>query len=129
MKKKQSGFIALIATVVISSMLVATAFTLSMTSFFARSTLLESEYKERSIALAEACVDTALLKRANDSSYSGSETIPVGTDSCSIFPIVSVSGQITIKTKAIFRNSVTNMQVVANDSDLSIASWGEVPTL
>ena len=132
MKNQQPGYIALIATIVIFSLLTAIAVTLSMTSFFVRSTLLESEYKERSIALAEACADTALLKRAANPAYVGNEIIPVNPASCTILPIITgpplPPGEIGIKTKAIFQNAVTNMCVVANDTDLAIISWREVET-
>ena len=129
MRTHESGFIALIATIVIASLLVAVAFRLSMTNFFARLSLLENEYKERSNALAEACADTALLKRATNSGYIGNETIPVGSSACSIFPIVLVGGNITIQTKGIFQHAVTNINIVANNTNLSIVSWTEIPTL
>ena len=130
----RAGFIALIATIVISSLLVATAFTLSMTSFFARSSLLENEYKERSIALAEACVDEALLRLANNPSYdpivAADGVMSVGASTCTITSVqhdFPIAGQETIKTKGIFQHSVTNIQVVAHNIDLSIVSWIEIP--
>ena len=63
----QGGFVALTSTVVIAVLLIAVTLSLNLTGFFARFNVLETEYKERSFSLAEACVQTALLKLAADS--------------------------------------------------------------
>ena len=116
------------------------ALALNSSGYFTRSTILDAEYKERSSALAEACVDTALLRLASDSGYPGLETITVGSDTCRIGPITSVGGQLTIPTCATFplqpncppstanQSALTNLQVVVNDSDLTVVSWKECPT-
>ena len=77
--KKESGFVALITAIILSFILIIVTTTLNQTSFFTRSILLDSEYKERGAALAEACVDVARLKLANDPLYSGNEpAVPLG---------------------------------------------------
>jgi len=121
------GYIAIVSTLIISILLMTVVFATSYSGFVGRFNVLNTEFKERSSALAEACVDTALLKLSQNSSYSGNENISVGSDSCSILAIESPTGQKIIKTKAIFQNSVTNLKVVATSSDLSIVSWEELP--
>ena len=49
--------------------------------------------------MAEACVDTALLKLAQNQSYNGNENISVGNDQCSVLSIETASGQKSSKQK------------------------------
>jgi len=123
----QSGYIALVSSIIISILLLAVTFAVSSNNFSSRFNVLNAEFKERSLALAEACVDTALLKLAQNPSYSGNESISVGNDQCSILAIETLPGQKIIKTKAIFQNSFTNLKITVQASDLSVISWEEVP--
>ncbi|KKT00618.1 MAG: hypothetical protein UW07_C0021G0006 [Candidatus Nomurabacteria bacterium GW2011_GWF2_43_8] len=117
---------ALMAAIIISVILLLIAANLSLTGFYGRFDILDSELKERSSALAEACVDTALLKLANDPNYAGSETITVsGSDTCNIETIFPTADPIVIDTKAIFRDATTKFQVQVNKSDLLVISWEE----
>ena len=87
---------------------------------------MDSEYKERSIGLADACADIALLKLSEDATYIGGESVPVDGDSCDIHPINTVGTDFRINTEAIFNEAETNIEVFAATADLSISSWGEV---
>ena len=126
-----SGYIALISAIVISTLLVGLTFALSYAGYFSRFNILESEYKERSLALAEACVDTALLKIAQNPGYNPSnESIPVGTDSCMVVSAQAnqpVAGQTTIKTQGLYQKSYSNIIVIVNSASLVVISWNEVP--
>ena len=61
-KKRNKGFVALMSAIIISVILLLIITNLSLTAFYSRSDVLDSELKDRSSALAEACVDTAILK-------------------------------------------------------------------
>lgn len=127
--KKDEGFIALITAIALTLILLVVTVTLNQTGFFTRSTLLDAEYKERSSALAEACVDTALLKLAADPTYTGPDTVAVGSDSCDIISVSPPGSPTrTIQTRAVFQEAATNLEVVINDSDLSVVSWNELPS-
>ena len=129
-EEEQSGFVALITAIVLSLILIVVTTTLNQTSFFARSVLLDSEYKERSAALAEACIDIARLKLVDDATYVGSEAyIPIGSSSCEIRPLINDSpsiGQKTIETRGIFLGATTNLKVVVKSDDISVVSWSEL---
>ncbi len=120
------GYIALISTIIISVLMMGVVFATSHAGFIGRFNILNTEFKELSSGLAEACVDMALLKLAQSKSYAGNESISVGNSQCLILPIETSPGQKTIKTKATFQNSVTNLKIVAKDTDLSVISWEEV---
>ena len=124
-KKRNTGFIALMSAVIISVILLLIATNLSLTSFYGRSKILDSELKERSSALAEACADTAIVKLANDPLYTppaGGEPVSVSGDECII---ESVIGSI-INVKADYKNYITKLKIEVDLSDLSIVSWEEI---
>ncbi|MBI2609980.1 hypothetical protein HYW53_02280 [Candidatus Giovannonibacteria bacterium] len=130
-KKSDNGFAALITVIVLSAILLTVALTLNQSGFFARSAILDSEYKERSSTLAEACVDQALVKLVADPAYGGNETISFGADACSVRPILfdsPASGKTTIETKANFNEAITNLRIVVNSSDHALDSWVEIPS-
>lgn len=121
-----NGYIALISSIIISILILGIALTTSSSGYFSRFDILKNEFKERSSALAEACVDTALLKLAQNQSYNGNENINIGNDQCSILTIETASGQKIIKTKAIFQNAVTNLKATVNGVNLSVIHWEEL---
>jgi len=127
------GFAALMAAIIISVILLLLVTTLSLTGFSGRLNILDSEYKERSSALAEACVDTALLKLAANPSFGGGplDVDVSGSNRCTYVvynPSVDNPNAITIETTADFQHAVTNLRVKVQKSDLSVNSWEEVPT-
>ena len=124
------GFIALISVIVVSAILILIAVTLSLNQFYDRYNILESEYKERSTSLAEACVDNALLEIANDSGYTGNATSTInGTDQCYVGSIIPSSIEI-FKTRGIYQNSYTNLKIKVDTSGgtLTVISWEEIST-
>ena len=124
---KSKGFIALISTIIISAILLLVATSLSSASFYNRSNILDAELKERSFALAEGCVDAAVLKLAKNFNYSpasGGETVDIGADTCTIQSVEASSAGKIIKTRSEYRNFVTNLEVEV-DSDLSITRFEE----
>lgn len=118
--KHQNGFIALTSAIIISVLLLAITVGLGFSSFFTRFNILDSEFKERSLALAEACIDTAILNLAKGLTTTGS--VAVGTDDCEI---ISVNGN-TIQTQACVNKATTNLQVTTN-SDFEIVTQEELP--
>ncbi len=133
MTNNSDGFIVLISVVIISVLLMAVTFALSFSGFFSRFDILYAEYKEKSVSLAEACADTALLKIAQNPNYPSpspnpvNEDISIGSDKCTIISVDTAGSQKTIKVKAIVQKSHTNLKIIANSSDLSVVSWEEMP--
>lgn len=126
----QSGFIALMSAIIISVVLLLMITNLSLTGFYGRFNILDAELKEQSLAFAEACADTALLKLANNSSY----LPPIAGDPINVdgVPgddclIKSISGGDTIGVESNYRDYITKVEVVINPSDISIISWVEKP--
>lgn len=124
---RRGGYIALTASLIIMVLVLVIVLTLSLSTILGGSGISNSYYKEISYILAQSCVDTALLKLVNNSSYAGNETITVsGTDTCRIFSISDIGSQKVITTQGKFRGARTNLKVTVNESDNTIASWEEV---
>lgn len=121
------GYIAITSAIIISFLLMTIVFTLSSASFFSRSNILDSNQKETSLGIAEACADTALLKLAQNSAYSGNENLNVGSSTCSILSLESPSGQKIIKTWANYKGYQTNIKITLNYPAMTIISWEELP--
>ena len=123
----ESGFIALMSAIIVSAVILVVTVTLSYSSFFTRYNLLDSEFKDRSAALAEGCVDMALLKLAVDPSYSGNETVNIGSESCQIRPVLTSGSNKIIETQASFQNAFTNLRVTIDQNTFVVVSWAEIP--
>lgn len=117
--KHEKGFIALISAIILSVLLLGLTVSLGFSSFFTRFNILDSESKERSLALAEACGDTAVLRMARGVTVPG--TVAIGTDSCEI---ISVSGNI-IRTQACVNRATTNLEIIIN-GDFEIVTEEEL---
>ena len=124
-----NGYIAITSAIVISILIMSFVFAVSFSGFFNRFNILDSSLKETTNSLAEACVETALLKLAENSAYSGNENINIDGEQCVILPIETGGGQKIIKAKAVIKEIVTNLKVAVNSSDFSIISWEELATL
>jgi hypothetical protein len=132
-KNKQGAFIALISAIIISVLLLIITVSTSLTGIFGRFNVLDSESKERSVALAEACADTAILETTTGI-YGVDEEKDIGPtiqDKCTIVsaeldePAV---GQTLIKTQSGVNKAYTNLRIVI-DGDYSIISWEECTNL
>ncbi|MEK9180396.1 MAG: hypothetical protein AAB897_03215 [Patescibacteria group bacterium] len=119
------GYIALVSALVITAIIILVVATIGYMAFFGRAGSAGAHYKERSRALAEACVSTALLKLAS-SSYTGNETINVASNTCRIFTIVSTSTGRIVDAQGIFQRSYTNYRITVPTSTVSIISWEEL---
>ncbi len=119
---------ALMSAIIIATILLAITLGLGFSGFFTRLNILDSESKERSAALAEACVDAAILDSANNL-YQSNKTVSVGKDICTIISSQNTGGQTLIKTQAIINGSYTNLKVIAtNTTAFKIISWDECAT-
>jgi len=125
--KTNSGFIALISAIIISAILLIIVTNLSLNGFYSRFNILDSELKERTSSLAEACADTALLKLANDSAYVGGESVTVpGGGTCTI-DLTIANNPRTFITRANYNNIYfTKMKIVVNVTSVLITSWEEI---
>ena len=127
--KNKKGFIALISAIIIASMLLSLTITVSTASIFGRLNLLDSESKERSANLAEACVNQAILE-ISQGIYPQNKTIFVGPNTEDTCTIIKTSQnellleQSLIKAQSAINHAYSNLLFVV-DGNYSIISWKE----
>jgi Tfp pilus assembly protein PilX len=141
MKKRtaQHGFVALMSIVIMSAIVLVMIFTLGASVFFSRFSALESEYKRTSLALAEACANTAMLKVAQNASYSpapGGECVSVSdtcgvsgaTKTCRICSVGVSSGVYTILARSVHKGSYTTIEAkgTMGSTNFNVTSWKEM---
>ena len=130
-----SGFIALTSAIIIVLVLVTITVILNLLGLFGRFNILDGEFKEKSVGLAEACVDVAIVKIVADPTYTGNECISVGdacpsngtNNTCTVISVAPSGSNKIIKTQACLNKSYTNLEVLVNGTTFVIDSWNEVP--
>jgi hypothetical protein len=120
----RSGYVAIISALIISGLVVVIALSLGLGAQMAQTALTRSYYKEVSRALAEGCLDEALLQFAQDPAYAGNATLAIGADTCSIVSVEAAGDNHLFRTRAVFLSAATNLEAtVANN--LAILGWEE----
>ncbi len=85
------------------------------------------EQKATASAAATGCVEQAMERLGLSSSYAGNETLTVGTNSCTIRPIIVGSGTWTIETSAQVGNQITRYRtILTSRAPVNISSWTEI---
>lgn len=127
------GYAALMATIIISLVLLVMVAQSSITGWHTRFMVLGVERKEQADALARGCIEQAQTQRMADPTYLGSTThhLPLGT--CTVFPFtIAHNGDITIQVQArvgTVHTAVSNLVLVTNIKTLTSYSVQEVPTV
>ena len=88
--KSQEGFIALISAIVISFLLITITVALNFVGFYGRFNILDSEYKETSVGLAEACADSAMLQLVQGIMPLPGTIVTVGSNQCTLVSVFSL---------------------------------------
>lgn len=122
---ESNGYIAITSVMIISLLLITITVALSTSNYFSRFNILESEYKTRSLGLAEACVDQALYRLVQKLDTQNNFNVNIGTSQCKIVSISPVGVSRTIKTQGEFQKSYSNIKVVVNIPGYNVVSWQE----
>ncbi|MEA1929749.1 MAG: hypothetical protein U9M92_02640 [Patescibacteria group bacterium] len=86
-RNKNKGFIALTSVIMISALLMVILVRRSDSSFLTRFNILNSELKEMSGGLAQACIETARLELARDLDYGGGSRVVLGDSECEVLTV------------------------------------------
>ncbi len=159
MKRRQrfGGYVALMATIVISLMLLVMVAEEEFSGWHIRFNVLGTEQKEEADALADGCANQALARLITDPLFSGGALNQLPSGTCYVYPItVSDTGDVLIRVQArvgdalLERATVSNLAFSTNIStihigtatdasyglvgveppslDITPGSWQEVPT-
>lgn len=130
MIKHSSGYIAIISILIISAVLLTSAFSVvNLGIFQSKSSLLKTQFVQN-YYLAQACAEEALMKLKDDAGgYRGSETIYLDDNSCDILAVEKGKKQErTIKVLSSLYNLSKKIRVEIKkiNPDMEIKSWQEL---
>lgn len=127
MKKRSDGYIALLAVLIIGGTSMAIGMVLLVTGVNSQKSTLVSQQSIQARQLASTCVEEALQKIIEKSSYVGSGNLTVGAGTCT-YSVSRAGAVATITTSGVVNNVVKKLVVYAtiNTSNISITSWQEV---
>ncbi|MDQ3075644.1 MAG: hypothetical protein M3Q34_00760 [bacterium] len=128
-QNKNRGFIALFSVIIISFVLLSVATTLNFSGFYGRFNVLDTEMKKISGNLADACIEKARLVIAQNTSYTGTASVTVGSKTCD-YVVSNQSGDKIIVAHSEVNKAHTYYKVVVNNdvSTIPITSFEELPT-
>lgn len=125
----QKGFIALISVLIIGALVLVISVGLSLRSVTETQISLGEQESHRALALANLCMEAALMKLESVLHYSGNEIIIVNGQSCDIMGVEG-SGNLnrTVKTKSTVSGYTKKVKVVVSKVSpvMQITSWEEV---
>ncbi len=123
---KDGGYVAITSAIVLSLVIFIVGSVLGSYSFLTRFNVVDFDNKQGSLSLARSCLDIALLKLANDSTYAGSETFSVDQYQCAVRPIQTSGGNKIIESRAQLNGATTNLKLTVDAFTLSTASLEEL---
>lgn len=123
----RQGYIAIVASVVITTLVGVVALVFSSSNFLGRYDTLALEEKEEARALASGCAEYARLQLAINPAYAGNDRIGIASSSCKVVSVTPQGGQFIINVAAVVRGKVTNLFVTVQASDLKHISTQEAP--
>jgi len=127
---RHGGYIAIMATVIVSAMLLVMVVQEGFSGWHARFNVLGTEAKERASALAEGCADQALSMLIADLTYEGDTTTMTPAGTCRIFPIefnTPGAGMVTIKSQGQVSDTFANWSIVMNINELHTGAIPKAP--
>ena len=135
---KQRGFVALMTAIVMSAMLLILMAGSGYASFYARYDALGVEKKRQAEALAESCINVALLALATSSDpthFSESNSVVTvasasvnSSNTCTIDDVQHTGADVVIRASASVGDSFSRVSAVATlPPSISIVSWNTSP--
>ena len=125
---QKKGIIALITILVAGAIILTTGLGMTIRSIIESDTTLDEEMSHQSLVMATNCMEQALLSLADNSAYTGNETIPIGTNTCAIATITANGDTRIVKTSSTVGGYVRRLSVTVSNVNppLQINSWQEV---
>ncbi len=122
----ENGYMAIVTAIILSLVMLAIASVSGSSSLWARMNETDAYSKRISYFLSRSCLDYSLLRLAQTASYAGSATVPVGSDQCTLRPVVPSGVNTIIEAKGQFNGATTNLRLTVVTQDLSTVSLEEI---
>jgi len=127
-RKLNSGYIALIATLIISFVLTSSILSVSLLGYQSRSNLLDRELKIKSFYFALGCLDQAILRTVQSPGWQppSSEFLSDDSVNCYVKRLGRDGQEVTFYIQSVARKSVTNLKAVFDEVNFRIISLEEL---
>ena len=122
----RGGYVAVTAAIIIMAIMVVIVFVIGTSSFFSRDAISNTHFKEKSIALAEGCVQVAFFRIAENPTYAGGETVTVDGDPCRIISVIASGTSKIITVSSTFQTAHSNFRVSIHQGTFSLVNWEEL---
>ncbi len=123
---RRDGFIALTTSIILSILVLLVAASLGSANLFNRFAVVDFSNKQSSFSAARSCLNYALLKLAESSSYAGNETIQVSSYACTLATITTSGANKIITAKSQINGATTNLKLTVVSATLSTVSLEEL---
>lgn len=119
----QSGYIALVAVIILASLGLAVAVTVSLNGINELGLSWQNYQVERAFTLADSCAEEALLRLSRETSdYLGTHILNFEADSCTIEASADSSGYL-VKITSLAQNKYYRHLKLTTDFDGVLTSW------
>lgn len=127
-KNDESGYVALLAVLIVGAAAAAIALVLLTTGIDSQRAALIEQQSKQAHGLAVACTEEALQVIHDNIAFAGTNSLSLGQGSCSYTVAVTAGTTRTITVSGTVGNVVKKVQayVTIGSSTISISSWQEV---
>ena len=116
------------ATIIISMVLLVMVAQEGFAGWHARFNVLGTESKEQATALADGCIDQALMSVITGFSYTTGATTTLPSGACYISPVdTSAKGFVTIRSQAQVNGTYANVAIALSVNDVHLGSIPSSP--
>ena len=129
--KLNSGYIAIITTLIISFVLTSSILSVSLLGYQSRSNLLDRELKIKSFSFALGCLDQAILRIVQSPGWQppSSEFLSDDSVACYVKRLQREGQEITFYIQSVAGKSVTNLRARFDEEEFEIISLEELANL
>lgn len=124
----ESGYIALLAVLVVGAAATAIGLTLLTTGADSQRSGLAEQQSKQARSLAVACAEEAMQQIHDNGTFAGSNILTLGQGTCNYAVTVTSSTTSTVLTSGTVGNVVKKIRVYVTigTSSISITSWQEI---
>jgi hypothetical protein len=125
---KNQGMIALTTVLIVGAIVLAVSIGITTRTVIETQISGSEEQTHKALVAATSCMESALAKLSDNASYTGNESISVGSNTCTISTITSSGNTRTVKTSSTVGGHTRRLSVTVSNVNppLQVSSWQEV---
>lgn len=126
--QNQNGFSTLFIVIILGSVALGLALWISTSSLWSIRGSIDDKSSAQARSLVNACAEVALETMRENTSYTGSNNVVIGGNTCNYTVINTGGNNRTINVVGTVDTIIRKLQILTNSfNPLTIVSWQEVP--